>query len=180
MKPDSGEKDSLVDDERFLEIYDEYYDRIFGYILRGVHNRETAEDLTSETFFKALRRLKVADDVRSPKAWLYRIATNEILMHHRYYRKKVFVDCETEEFQSFLLLNGQTFAAADRETDVLALRQAMETLKPVERAAIEMRFFEAIDYGEMAEILGKKEVTLRSILHRSLKKLNAALTGPQP
>ena len=42
------------DPEVFAKLYDEYYPKIFGYILKRVANLETAQDITSETFFKAL------------------------------------------------------------------------------------------------------------------------------
>jgi RNA polymerase sigma-70 factor, ECF subfamily len=180
MEPKKGKKDGSSADERFLAAYDEYYGPIFGYILRGVRDRAAAEDLASETFFKALRRMRNADDVRFMKAWLYRIATNEILMHHRFYRKKSFVDFDAEELRAFLDSNGRGSEDPHREAELLALRQAMEMLKPGEKAMIEMRYLEKIDYGEMSRILGKKEASLRSTVHRALKKLKLLMAGDEP
>lgn len=48
-------KRAQKDPEVFAKLYDEYYPKIFGYILRRVANLEIAQDITSETFFKVLK-----------------------------------------------------------------------------------------------------------------------------
>jgi RNA polymerase sigma-70 factor (ECF subfamily) len=57
---DLSEEKELVrqaqkDPDAFAELYDQYYPKIFGYVLRRTGNLEAAQDITSETFFKALR-----------------------------------------------------------------------------------------------------------------------------
>ncbi len=69
--------------EAFGEIYELYYSRILNYIYRRVMDIETAEDLTSKTFFNALHALPNYRQRSSFRAWLYRIATNEMKMHWR-------------------------------------------------------------------------------------------------
>ena len=49
-------KQAQKDPEVFAKLYDEYYPKIFGYILKRVANFEIAQDITSETFFKALKK----------------------------------------------------------------------------------------------------------------------------
>ncbi len=71
--------------EGFEAIYERHFDSIFRYVLHRVANVAEAEDLTSQTFFKALRGI---DRYRpgangSAEAWLYRIATNELSSHFR-------------------------------------------------------------------------------------------------
>jgi RNA polymerase sigma-70 factor (ECF subfamily) len=61
--------------EAFGELYDQYYSRIFGYVLKRTANIEVAEDVTSEVFFKALKNLRQFRWRGVPfSSWLYRIA----------------------------------------------------------------------------------------------------------
>ena len=50
-------KRAQKDPEVFAKLYDEYYPKIFGYILKRVANFEIAQDITSETFFKSRKKL---------------------------------------------------------------------------------------------------------------------------
>ena len=63
----------------FGELYDQYYSRILGYVLRRTASIEIAQDVTSEVFFKALKHLGQFHWRGVPfSAWLYRIACHEI------------------------------------------------------------------------------------------------------
>jgi RNA polymerase sigma-70 factor, ECF subfamily len=73
------------DPDAFAELYDVYYPKIFGYVLRRSANLEAAQDITSETFLKALRKLwQFQWRSISFSFWLYKIATNEV---NQYFRK---------------------------------------------------------------------------------------------
>lgn len=79
-------KRAQKESEAFAKLYDKYYPQIFGYILKRVANLEIAQDVTSETFLKALKNLwKFRWKNISISSWLYRIANNEIA---NYFRKK--------------------------------------------------------------------------------------------
>jgi RNA polymerase sigma-70 factor (ECF subfamily) len=166
----------VVYEHDFLRFYDKFYKKIFNFILRHVFHRETAEDLTSQTFFKALRYVKKrTPDIKNFNAWIYKIATNEVLMHHRKKgTKSTFsIEDEREEYKSILVEQKNT----EPETcvDFMAVRQELKKLKPQEELVIELYYFEQKSYAEISEIVNIKETTLRSILHRSLKKLKEKL-----
>lgn len=70
--------------EAFAKLYDQYYSKIFSYILKRAADFEIAQDITSETFFKALKKLWQFRWRNIPfSAWLYRIANNEIANYFR-------------------------------------------------------------------------------------------------
>ncbi|MEJ2665463.1 MAG: sigma factor, partial [Spirochaetia bacterium] len=78
-----------VYDADFIRFYRKYFSAIFNFIFRQVLHRETAEDLTQQVFLKAYNHnQKHKPDIKNYQAWLYKIATNEILMHLRKYRGK--------------------------------------------------------------------------------------------
>jgi len=79
--------------ESFDALYEAYIEKIYGFIYRRVFHKETAEDLTSETFMKALERIKSFNPEKgSFGVWIYRIARNTIIDYSR--TKKVHSDIE--------------------------------------------------------------------------------------
>jgi RNA polymerase sigma-70 factor (ECF subfamily) len=160
----------------FRKLYEEYYDKIFNYIFRNVYHRERAEDLTSQTFLKALRFIKKNHpDIENFNGWIYRIATNEVLKDYRKKGKKMplSIDDELLQLQDFI-----KDTKSDVENTVSAqmdLRRAFKKLHPEEVIIIELYFYEHKRYSEIAAILNMKESTLRSRLHRTLKKIKEYL-----
>ena len=141
-------------------------------------NRETAEDLTSSTFFKALNNIKEKKPkIKNFNAWIYKIATNEVLMHHRYMKGKKTFSIDDDDMNLHNILESKSGTKVDKYIDFLSVKKAMKQLKPIENIIINMYFFENKDYSEISEILKINSNTLRSKLHRILKKLNKILDG---
>ena len=89
----------------FEELYNKYYLPIYNYIFHQTSNKETTEDLTSITFLKALRFI----NDKNPKidnfhAWIYKIATNEILIYKNNNKRvsNAPVEDSIERLQEFL------------------------------------------------------------------------------
>ena len=83
-----GERDLVIqaksDPEAFGELYRRHVDRIYNYHYRHTSNRADAEDLTSRTFYRALRSLQSYRETGAPfQAWLYRIAHNLLVNWYR-------------------------------------------------------------------------------------------------
>lgn len=166
----------VIYEQDFLRYYDKFYKKIINFILRHVFHRETAEDITSQTFFKALRHVKKnSPDIKNFNSWIYKIATNEVLMHHRKKGTKNTFSIEEEQDQFKCILVEQQSVAPEIYVDFMAVRQELKKLKPEESLIIELYYFEHRSYAEIAEIVNIKETTLRSMLQRSLKKLKERL-----
>src|SRR5438132_11935300 len=91
--PDDLEADARLaqraarEPEAFAVIYERFYQMILDYTFRRTLSASAAEELTSNTFFKALRSLRQRPTGRPIKSWLYAIATNELRMHWRWRRR---------------------------------------------------------------------------------------------
>ena len=161
-------KKAQKDPEVFGQIYDKYYYKILGYILKRVSILEIAQDITSETFLKALKKLWQFRWRNVPfSAWLYRIANNEIAGYFRKNKQKLI---------SLEKVSGSVIACnpkekLERHQDFLILQQKILKLPIKYQEVIALRFFEKKQIKEIAEILGKKEGTIKSLLHRGLEKL---------
>lgn len=171
MSTDSGAAEA-----RFEAIYEEHFEAIFRYILHRVANVAEAEDLTSQTFFKALRSLgRFRWSGGSISAWLYRIATNEVASHFRRSSRH-------GRHQAVARINGvrRELESAERTMArnelYVSVNASLRTLRPDEQALLVLRYFEQKPFGEIAGILGRRPGTLTMRTHRALDKLRAELT----
>jgi len=182
---DLNEERELVTQARktpdaFAKLYDEYYPKIFGYALRRTANLEVAQDITSETFFKALKKLWQFRwrDV-SFSAWLYRIASNEVNQYFRKAEYKKSVSLEVLQEQGFEVVSShdpeseliEAQEKLEQHQDFLEIQAKIVRLPAKYQEVIALRFFEKRQISEIAEILGKKEGTIKSLLHRAVEKL---------
>ena len=166
--------------DAFAKLYDQYYPKIFGYILRRTANLEAAQDLTSETFLNALRKLwQFQWRNISFSSWLYKIAANEINQYFRKAEYKKSISLEELEEQGFEPVSPNDpeseLVEAQEELkqhqDFLEIQEKIVRLPAKYQEVITLRFFEQKQIKEIAEILGKKEGTIKSLLHRAVEKL---------
>jgi RNA polymerase sigma-70 factor (ECF subfamily) len=169
--------------DAFAKLYDQYYPKIFGYVLRRTANLEAAQDITSETFLKALRKLwQFRWRNVSFSSWLYKITTNEINQYFRKAEYKKSVSLEELQEQGFELISpydpeSELIEAQEKLKQYQDFQEIQEKILqlPVKyQEVIALRFFEQKQIKEIGEILGKKEGTIKSLLHRAVEKLKEA------
>ena len=169
--------------DAFVQLYDLYYPKIFGYVLRRTANLEAAQDITSETFFNALRKLwQFRWRNISFSAWLYKIATNEINQYFRKAEYKKSLSLEELQEQGFEPISShnpeseliEAQEKLEQHQDFLEIQVKIVRLPAKYQEVITLRFFEQKQLREIAEILGKKEGTVKSLLHRAVEKLKEA------
>jgi RNA polymerase sigma-70 factor (ECF subfamily) len=182
MQPEA-EKDLVQrarnDSSAFGELYEMYYSRIFGYALRRTANFQTAQDVTSEVFFKGLKGIRKFHWREAAfSSWLYGIASNEIADgYQRNGREAKYL--ETMRVPPFSAEIASAKAELERHDDYLALQQAISRLPPRYQEPIALKYFEDKKIREIADIMGRPEGTVKSLLHRGLARL-AALLGDDP
>ena len=166
--------------DAFARLYDEYYPKIFGYVLRRTANLEAAQDITSETFLKALGKLwQFQWRNVSFSSWLYKIATNESRQYFRKAEYKKSVSLEELQEQGFELLSphdpeDELIEAQEKlkqHQEFLEIQEKIVQLPAKYQEVIALRFFEKKQIKEIAQILGKREGTIKSLLHRAVEKL---------
>jgi len=151
----------------FDQLYQSYVRPIYAYLYRRTFHRETAEDLTSVTFIKALERIRTYDASRGTfSMWLYRIARNTLTDHLR--TRKQTVDIEDV---LGLAAQDDPHADAARSADREKLRKALATLDPVKREIVLLRVWEDLSYKDIAAIVGKSEGNCKVIFSRAMDAL---------
>ena len=162
------------DTEAAGRLYDKYYSEVLGYIYHCTVDRSVTEDLTSNVFLAAFRHLGRYRWRQIPfRAWLFRIATNEVRMHWRRQRRVKMVSLQPD---------GDIHVATPSDTDGLEVEEeyrlvhkALLELRLKYRTVIILRYFEDKAIAEICEITGRKQGTVKSQLHRWLARLQDIL-----
>ncbi len=167
--------------EAFGLLYDRYYSVVLNYIYRRTLDVALAEELTSNSFFNALRVLGRYENRGKFLAWLYRIAGNEIRLNLRARRKH-----HEDEARWRADLGRLRFAAdpaiATEEVEEQArqfaqLHAALRRLPERYQTILALRYFESMSCEEVAEAVGTKVGTVKSLIHRGLKQLRRQFEG---
>ncbi len=155
--------------EAFGLLYDFYMPRIYRFVLVKVGLREEAEDLTHQTFLRAWEHIETYESRGYPfSSWLYRIARNSVIDHHRRSKPNVSIDnlgydiLADEKLQDKIL---------DSKMDWDVLLEAIFKLKDVEQDVLIMRFVDDLTHQEIAKAIGKSEGATKVIQHRALRNL---------
>ena len=172
--------DSQKDPAAFQNLFDKYYNSIFNYILRRTCNPTVDEDITANTFLKALENIgRYQWKGVSFSAWLYRIATNEVNQNHRKTKRHAPLTSELmarlrsdSSSDAELLATEETMAKNEKFKRVHA---AVLTLKPKYQSVITVRYFENLTIKEIADIMDLPVNTVKTHIHRGLRLLKNRL-----
>lgn len=157
--------------DAFGLLYDAYVRKIFTFIYYRTHQRETAEDLTSLTFLKALRSLHQFDaKVGSFSSWLYRIARNAVTDHYRTNHVNRDI-ADVWDLADSTDLVGEVHT----RTQLERVRGMLHQLTPQQREVVLLRAWEGLSFREIAEITGGTEASCKMSYSRSLRTLRAQL-----
>lgn len=177
--------------EAFGRLYDEYYQPVFGFLYSRTGHSELTKDLTSETFFQVLKSLHRYKPQKgaSFKSWLFAIAIAQVGNYYRQRAKMFEVTTEEapeivghDDFRPDLAFQvGED--ARDLQEKVELLRRMMKTLNQKQQNMLTLRYFSKLSVPEIAAIMRMKEGTVKSHIHRAIKKLQTLMlnhsTTPQ-
>jgi len=160
--------------------------KVYNLALRLSSNRQDAEDLTQEAYFRAYRNFKTFEGDRPFENWIMRIVTRLFLDLHRARKRRVqtmsYDAPRGFEGSDNALITMESAADGPNAEDILMdrvlpedLEAALLELKPDQRQLVIMADVEQIPYQDIAVTLGVPVGTVRSRLHRSHKKLQQTL-----
>lgn len=160
--------------EAFGQLYDHYHRSIFRYIYYRVSSRQLAEDLTSDTFVRALGAVgRFTWQGKDFGAWLTTIARNLITDHYKSARSRL--EYSTDQIPE----RHRRATAAEDEAMVgfehAELYRAMHELSDDQRDCVAMRFLAGMSIAQVAVALDKSEGAVKQLQLRAMKNLAAAL-----
>lgn len=167
------------DQMAFAKLMDRYRDSIFFMVLKMVHNRDDAEDITIESFGKAFNRLEKYDPKYAFSTWLFKIATNNCI---DFIRKKRLETTSIDEpiggsedgdeiridVKSEQLNPEEKFIKKQRAVSV---RGNIDKLDDKYRTLIELRYYKELSYEEIAAELDIPLGTVKAQLYRAKELL---------
>jgi RNA polymerase sigma-70 factor (ECF subfamily) len=162
------------DARAFGELYDRYVDMVYRYVLFRVGDRPLAEDLTSETFLRALRRIStVSYQGRDVGAWFVTIARNLVLDHVKSSRYRLEVttsDVADTPSWSTGVASGpeQEVVASDTNAELM---RCVAKLNRDQQECIVLRFLQGLSVAETAAHMGRNEGAIKALQHRAVRRL---------
>jgi RNA polymerase sigma-70 factor (ECF subfamily) len=161
-----------ADLSKFDVLYELHFDRVYFFIVRRVHDRTIAEDLTSEVFHKALANLPNYQWRGTPfSAWLFRIASNAIVDHFKRSDREQQAD-ELEHPLAQADLSSTDLDFIERHVHFFRL---VEQLPEIQRRVVCERFVEERSIREIARRLSKTEGAIKQLQFRALQTLRAQI-----
>ena len=149
------------------EVYEQYFTVVYRYLLSLSHNIHIAEELTQETFFKALKKV---DDFRGDcdlRVWLCQISKNT---YYDYLKKnkKYAPESQDEKEESFPSDLLQNFS--------LQVHKVLHRLSEPYKEVFSLRVFGELSFAEISSLFGKSESWARVTYHRACKKIREELS----
>ena len=160
----------------FNEIVRKYQQQVYWVIRKIIQDHDETDDITQEVFIKVHSALKDFREESNLFTWLYRIATNYAINHTKKVkvRNTVSVEVVMEPIESG---DKRTDELMDEETRRKILEEAIETLPAQQRAVFNMRYYDELQYSEIAGILGRSEGGIKANYFHAVKKIGEYVKG---
>jgi RNA polymerase sigma-70 factor, ECF subfamily len=168
------------DDGAFEELVHRYTAAIFNFVRLYTKNKEDAEDITQDSFFKTWKHIRQFEKNRTFRPWLYAIARNTSLDFLKKKRSMVFSELDDVEndlqFSETLTdvepLPEEIF---DRARGTEELRIVMKDLHPDHQAVLVMHYHQEMTFDEIAKVTNKPMNTVKSWHRRALIRMKKRL-----
>ncbi|OEU86190.1 RNA polymerase subunit sigma-24 [Streptomyces abyssalis] len=167
---DLVERAQAGETDAFGRLYDQYSDTVYRYIYYRVGSKATAEDLTSETFLRALRRIGTFTwQGRDFGAWLVTIARNLVADHFKSSRFRLEVT--TGEMLDANEVERSPEESVLESLSNAALLEAVRRLNPQQQECVTLRFLQGLSVAETARAMGKNEGAIKTLQYRAVRTL---------
>lgn len=154
----------------FSQVYDLYFRDVYKYALGICRNAQLAEEITQETFLKALKSLDTFKGECKLSVWLCQIAKNCYISHCRKTKHLAF-GAEMEQMDSGMDLEAQL---TDQET-AFAIHKILHRLEEPYKEVFSLRIFGELSFRQIGELFGKTENWARVTYHRARLKIKEEL-----
>lgn len=153
----------------FEPLYTAYVRKIYDFIYYKTRHKETAEDLTSLTFEKALDKISQCDPSESFKSWLYAIARNSVIDYYRRRRPSRSI----EDSWDIADPDVNIIEDLDMQSSFEKAKKYLGKLSLEQRDIIFMRVWQEMPYKEIAQVIGKSEDNCKMIFSRAMARLRS-------
>ncbi len=160
-----------TDDQAFEVLYNYYFPKMYGYLFKRTGNHEVAEDLVSATFMKVFCNLKnYKHQGCTFGAWVYKIATNNLIDHYRKEGRKQEIDIDL--IQEPEDTNPTPEDLAQNTQNRKLIKVVLEKLSVRHQEILHLKFFAEMSNNEIAEVMGISVNNTRVLTYRALKNFH--------
>ncbi len=167
-----GEHDQAIDVDTFTALYRETLPAVFGMLSRGAGVRVVAEDLTQETFPRAVREIRAGSAETVTAAWLMTVARHLLADHYRRVSRE---DRKLRLVHSSRRVGDEADPAALPAFDAAELRLVLDGLSSAERAVLVLRHVAGYSVPEVAAMIRRSVSATESLLARARVRLRERL-----
>jgi RNA polymerase sigma-70 factor (ECF subfamily) len=160
------------DQVALTQLYEENFDRIYRYIVLKIGDRTEAEDMTQQVFLNAIQSISSYKSKGMPfSSWLYRIAHNQIVDHHRKRARRITVPLD----ESIPASEDSPGHVAEQKIEIEEVVAASKGLTLAQQEVISLRFGGELSVAECAKAMGKSEGAVKALQHSAIAALRKAL-----
>jgi RNA polymerase sigma-70 factor, ECF subfamily len=161
--------------DAFGRLYARYANEVSRFVTSRTGDRVLADDLTSETFLRALRRIdSVSYQGRDPGAWFTTIARNLVLDHVKSSRYQL--DRPTADITEADDRNDSPEQAVIRRDTAAEVRRHVGELPADQQECIRLRYLHELSVAETAAVMGRSDSSVKALTHRGVEGLRASMT----
>ena len=159
-----------MDEDAFRGFYDRTSRMLWAYLARMAGDRQIADDLLQECYYRFLRADAVLETESHRRHYLFRIATN--LVRDGIRRKRTTIPAISQELAPETSGNPEHVEGLNNRLDVT---RAMEQLRPRDRAMLWLAYAQGASHEEIAHMVGVRPSSMKALLSRARRKLADAL-----
>lgn len=160
--------------ESFDQVYEEYFEQVYRYILSISQNQNLAEEITQETFYKALRSLDKFRGESSLKSWLCAIAKNIWISGQR--KKKVEPIEEVDTIADTSIDPEESIMLQDQS---MHIHRLLHEIDEPYREVFTLRTLGQLSFGDIGDIFGKSANWACVVYHRARAKIKEKMEESQ-
>ena len=157
----------------FESVYSLYFREVYRYALSLCRNEEMAEEITQETFYKALSKVSSFDGKCKVSVWLCQIAKNSYYTYvKKNNRTKQIDEYELQELQDFVPGVAEEY---DRRSDAERIQMILHNVRPPYKEVFMWRVYAELSFKQIGQIFGKTENWACVTYHRARKMIKERL-----
>lgn len=161
--------------QAFSHIFKSYYNDLYYYGMKLVGNEDMVKDDLQNLFAELWERRQNLGEINHIKAYLIKSFRRRLLKTTTKARKNIIIEIkDTQDLKFELSIEEFLIQQENQSIDIKKLKNSLESLNKTQKEIIYLKYYNNLDYKEIAEITGLKYQSVRNSMHKALKVLRAA------
>lgn len=154
--------------EFFSILYEKYFEEIYKFIYLKTFDKETAQDICSETFFKAINKINSFKNEENSnfRAWIYRIAYNLVIDNYKQNNEDLSLEYAYEIWN-----NKDFWEDFDNKQKIKKVLKYLDKINPKHKQIIIMRIWDDLSYSEISQVTWESLDNCKKVVSRTLAKI---------